>query len=596
MELYDYQKQFIAGIYKSFRASRSVLGVSPTGSGKTFMGAAIAHQTYRQRKRLWFCAPLDPLIDQTIEEFVLHFVGKGTVADRIGVIHPGYKPIKDYRKGLGQVVCDYSRPIQVVAQATVDRRLKSGKIPREHFPDIVIFDECHTSRWHSSANRIIQEVNPRFEIGLTGTPCRMSPYESFSQYYDDAIFAPSTAELTDMGRLAPLRAVEAVDYADFERVSKANGVLDEEKVKLVYTSPEAIARMFKISQQYCRGEKAIGFCVDLEHARDCCEYWNRHGVYAEYITYKTSRNDRRDIIARFKSGETRVLFGRDVLSIGFNVKDVIKGLFMRPTQSKALWIQQLGRIRRTAPGKEYGMAIDFVGNFSRHGDGSDVWLKTGDGTRSGVLDPPANKGDAQESPFLVACQAGCGHLMAWQSKTCAQCGAEQVREAKDRPQERSFDAVMIETVMPSRLDPGNEQHAIRYYRYLRAVAVLRWHKLPGLAYFKIMENAEFKGWLSRMPRGRSAWTIGAIFQSSKVETAEQYYGFLVSRYAIKDELTPAQRQQKVWAQLEQEFTDPVLVQLRQKLLQNRGEALKVEVPVAAVPKVRKPPRTVQKTW
>ncbi|MDZ7922505.1 MAG: DEAD/DEAH box helicase family protein [Marinagarivorans sp.] len=560
LKLFDIQDEFISALYAEIRAGHSsVLGVAGCGFGKSICAARIAADALSRGKRVWFGVHLDVLVAQSLKEMAWALREFGVKSSLIGCVHNGHK-------------ANYERPFQIVAQATVAGRLERGEIAAEYWPDVVIGDEAHTLYFQSSWQSVLDCTKPKINIGLTGTPIRLSDRDTFADKFTGLALAPARDDLVAMGRLAPLRFIEVAELqSDF--------AADE---KTLYDTPESLSKFIEHYKAQGEGGKAIAFCIDVEHAENVAAGFRAAGYVAESISYKTKRGRAGDqypatktraaIIAAFEDGRIDLIAARDVLSVGFDVKDTMVALLLRRTESKAAHIQQIGRAGRAAEGKSYGIILDFVGNCLRHGYGDDLW------ERDKIFALPAEKDENAINPFAVPCQH-CDpiKLIHVAQLICPHCGGEQIRdEPEDKLQHaRSFDAHMLETVRPSTLDPANEQHAIQYFRYLQASAVLRHGSLPGRGWMQLRDHPDWTHWAYLIPKGRSIWTLGAIFNAPKsLEHARQYYSFLKGKLSNKADLSNADIERKVWYSLNQEFTAELIAMLRVDIAANfaLGEA------------------------
>ena len=567
---YPYQQAAIEGVRDACASGhKDVLVVAPTGGGKTLLAVFITIAAIRKRQRVWFVAPLDALIDQTYDSYIAALKGCNINAKTVGVIHPDFKP-------------HYERPVQVVAQKTAQIRIKAGKIPPQYYPNIFINDECHTTAFRQ-ADKDIKEVLDeysrnnlayalRLNLGLTGSPCRTSKFESMSQRYSAAVFTPSTNELTAMGKLAPLKFHERCDELDLATVVSSG--YDDSQIKTLYTTSEAISKAVDLYEEFGEKGKAIAFCVDVDHAKDTASEFRRRGYVAECIDFTTPRGKhsdvypeqktRRSMIKAYAEGKIHILTGKDVLAVGFDEKSAIVALLLRPTNSLSTHIQQLGRVRRALAGKLYGIVLDLVGNCRTHGYGDDEWAETDERGILKIFAPPAERGDPGMNPFAVDCE-NCNESIHAQQKICPHCGAEQPEKVLDPSEQKSFDGTLIETLRPQTLNANSEEDAQRYYRYLRQRAVLVHRALPGLGYLNFCQSKQFGHWGAKIPREPSLWTIGAIFNNPEdIDLAYQFYIFLNTKIS-RAELDPARKFSKIWYAMQLEFSPNVVATIREKV-------------------------------
>lgn len=564
MKPYDYQVAVMDGVRdKLMEGHKNVLVVASTGAGKTAVAVFITIAALKKGKRVWFVAPLDALIDQTYDSYVTALKNCGISSRLVGVIHPGFKPA-------------YGLPIQVVAQKTAAIRISSHELEAKYFPNIMIEDEAHTTSFRAASTTILNSFYEAAELslsyslnlrlGLSGSPCRLSPYESMAQHYTAAVFAPSTTELTDRGKLAPLKVFESFD--DGMRAVVESSGYDKDQIRTLYNTTEAISRAADLYEEHGERAKAIAFCVDVQHAKNLAAEFTRRGYISESIDFKTPRGKltdvypekktRRSMIKAYKEGKIHILTGKDVLAVGFDEKSAVTALLLRPTNSLATHIQQLGRVRRCAPDKPYGIVLDLVGNCAKHGFGDDEW------TEDQVLEEPPEKDENGFNPFAVEC-CECTESIHAALKVCPHCGAEQPEKESVEADVKSFDGGLIETIRPQSLDPNKEEDAQRWYRSLRQRAVLVQKALPGLGFVQFSQSQRFKHWLSKIPRGASMWTLGSIFNAPDDEKmAEQFYHFLNSKMQ-RGTLNPDEVSRKLWYSMQLEFYPAAVDSVRAKV-------------------------------
>src|SRR5581483_7390608 len=271
----------------------------------------------------------------------------------------------------GELYADGERPDRwrhVFASVQSLRADVLDRVPPEHF-DVVIVDEFH----HAAAptyQRLLSHVQPRVLLGLTATPERTDG-EPIVDWFGGRIAVELRLwEALDRGLLTPFHYFGIHDNVDLSRVAWRRGRYDERELENVYTANDA--RVAQIHGQLQRkvsdvhSMRALGFCAGIEHARFMADRFTRAGIRSAAILGISDSAERDDAMAKLKSGELRCLFAVDIFNEGVDVPEVDTVMFLRPTESALVFLQQLGRGLRRARGKECLTVLDFIGNAHRN--------------------------------------------------------------------------------------------------------------------------------------------------------------------------------------------------------------------------------------
>jgi len=185
--------------------------------------------------------------------------------------------------------------------------------------------------------------------------------------FDQMVLGPSVAALISRGHLSPARIFAPPVVADLSRIAIRAGDYSAEQAADRMDRPtvtgDAIAHYMRI----CAGKRAIAFCCSAKHADSVAAAFTESGIKAATLLGTTSTQDRDDLVRRFVAGTLQVLVTVDVVSEGFDCPDAEAAILLRPTTSLGLYLQQVGRVLRPAPGKEHAVILDHVGNVHRHG-------------------------------------------------------------------------------------------------------------------------------------------------------------------------------------------------------------------------------------
>ena len=246
---------------------------------------------------------------------------------------------------------------------TLNNRLKEIKISPEYY-DFIIIDEVH----HISASTyrpILNYFQPKVLLGLTATPERMDGENILEDFCNRIAAEIRLPEALNKKLLSPFQYFGITDSIDLTNVRWEKGKYVASELTSLYTKNdirvgEIISNLHKYTNDM-HDVRAIGFCVTIEHAIFMAEKFNLAGLKAEYLSSKNS-NMRDEIREKFRKKEFNYLFVVDIFNEGVDIPEIDTVLFLRPTESLTVFLQQLGRGLRLAEGKDCLTVLDFVGN------------------------------------------------------------------------------------------------------------------------------------------------------------------------------------------------------------------------------------------
>lgn len=337
-------------------------------------------------KRVIFICHRKELIDQTAAAFKL----QGLDFSFIAASHPYYNP---------------DCPVQIASIDTLKNRL--GTIPE---PDLVIWDEAH----HIAAAgwaRVHKEWTGAHHIGLTATPQRLDG-KGLGKWFDALVKGPSPAWLIDNGWLAPYE-LYAPYTPDMDGIDTARGDWDRKQNSKRMNTPKITGDAVKHYLRLARGKRAIAFCCSIEHSKDVAAKFCAAGVMAIHLDGKASDVDRKAAIDGFRAGQIDVLCVVDLVSEGLDIPELECAILLRPTQSLALYLQQVGRALRYVEGKT-AIILDHAGNW-KHG------LPDEDREWSLADRPRRSKKQDQESAYPVRQCPDCYRVFK-PVPVCPHCG------------------------------------------------------------------------------------------------------------------------------------------------------------------------------
>lgn len=431
MKLRPHQEQGASEIREAFRQFKRVLFVGPTAFGKTNLFSYIAKMAQSKGSRIVIIAHRQELIHQISET-----LGKWGVEH--GIINPQFTP-------------SYWKSVQVASVQTLMSRMT--KIP-EKFKvfNLVVQDECHHLVSTNTFGKVYVALGSPRLLGVTATPERADGKglgESSDGVFQTLIEVIGVRELIDAGFLSNYRVYAPPSVIDLSSVKTKMGDFDKQGLAMEVDRPKVIGDAVTHYQRICPGVPAIAFGVSIDHCEHIASQFREAGYNFQVIDGTMDAETRKRLIKGLGK-DIQGLVSADLISEGTDIPGVTAAIFLRPTQSLGLYIQQAGRALRTVFADGYDLStdagrlaaiaagpkpvayiIDHVGNTLRHGliDQPREWSLDGrvkkKGKKKDELEP---KIELKQCPscFTVfepapVCPA-CGHVMP----TAASRGLEHV--------------------------------------------------------------------------------------------------------------------------------------------------------------------------
>lgn len=327
--------------------ARRALISAATGVGKTYL-AAFDSEKY---KRVLFVAHKEEILRQAANSF------------------KNVRKSDDYGFFDGNEKCtDKSVIFASVATLGKSEYLNETYFPKDYF-DYVVIDEFHHAV-NDQYMRIVEYFKPQFLLGLTATPERMDGRNIYEICDYNVPYEISLKDAINKGMLVPFHYYGIFDKTDYSQLHQVRGKYDDRELNKTYIGNER--RYELIYKNYCKygSKRALGFCCSKEHAKDMAKEFCRRGIpsVAVYSDAHGEYTENRSIaIQKLMQGEIRVIFSVDMFNEGVDIPAVDMVMFLRPTESPIVFLQQLGRGLRKSMGKEYLNVLDFIGNYEKAG-------------------------------------------------------------------------------------------------------------------------------------------------------------------------------------------------------------------------------------
>lgn len=334
--LYELNKTRMEGFDKA-------LVVAATGTGKTYL-AAFDSKDYN---KILFVAHREEIIRQAQKSF-----NKVSPDKSSGFFYSKHK--------------ETDKDIIFALVQSLGRKQNLENFKKDEF-DYIIIDEFH----HAVANNyknILEYFTPKFLLGLTATPERLDNRDVFALCDYNNVYEIRLKEAINKGFLSPFRYYGIYDDTiDYSQISLRNGKYDEKDLeeKLMINKRAELVLNHYLKYNF---SKTIAFCASRNHAEYMAAYFLKHNIPAAAV-YSGEQSEytenRKKAIDKLKNNELNVLFTVDMFNEGVDIPAIDSVLFLRPTESPTIFLQQLGRGLRISENKKYLTVLDFIGNYKK---------------------------------------------------------------------------------------------------------------------------------------------------------------------------------------------------------------------------------------
>jgi len=345
MKPYFHQIETIKKLDPSLKKQAIVL---PSGSGKT---NTISFFINKQKPSTFlYIVHRNIIIEQTVKIFKK--VCKWLKPQDIGIVDGDTKQL--------------DRPYIFANISTLHRDKTLERIKEKGPIEIMVIDEFHHACAYSYT-KVLETLDVKYLVGLTATPFRLDQKDVLEIIDNNVAFEIDLFDGIERNILVPFHYVGLYDDIDYTKI-KSNGIVynsgDLDRALIIHKRDQAVIREYKekVAPQH---RQTIGFCNSVAHVKRLTAKFQDEGIKCESIIHTDLTEKRDSIIQRFRAGLINVLFTRDILNEGVDFPECSALMFLRPTISKTIFLQQLGRGLRKHEGKDNVLVLDFIGNYRR---------------------------------------------------------------------------------------------------------------------------------------------------------------------------------------------------------------------------------------
>jgi superfamily II DNA or RNA helicase len=340
LELREHQEEALLAL-EDLRRNGNTIALLPhaTGTGKTVTAISDAKGF---GARTLFIVHTKDLVNQTTNQFrdIWPEVDCGRFLD---------------------VVHDTEEHVIVGTVQSISRNLV--KFRPDEFGYLIV-DEAH----HATADsyqQILKYFKPQFTLGLTATPDRADG-QSVLEVFRNAAHRLDLRQAVELGELVPIRCVRVETNVDLTKVRFNEVQYNRRDIEEAILVPSRDQLIVDTYLEHVLNRKAVVFCVNIRHGASLATLFQAHDIPTRSVSGRMSNADRKKALAEFAAGTVRVLCACDLLNEGWDCPDVEVLFMARPTLSKVIYLQQLGRGTRKSPGKESLIVFDLVDNATKY--------------------------------------------------------------------------------------------------------------------------------------------------------------------------------------------------------------------------------------
>jgi superfamily II DNA or RNA helicase len=351
--LRPYQRQCLERLRQRYREGKRRLLVSlPTGTGKTIIFAQFPNY-FRMKKRLLVLAHREELLEQAQEKF--------QDADPnlpVAIEQAGKRASADCKVVIASVP---------TIGRTGSKRL-AALDPEDFY--LIVVDEAHHAVAQSYRTifehfKLFAPDTPRMLVGFTATP-RRGDQQGLGEVFEEIAYKRSLEEMIRGRFLCPVSGWRVTSDVDLDGVQVKGGDFVESQLARVVDVAERNAILLRAYQDLARHRRCIVFCVNVAHAQEVAALFRNAGIRAAAVWGAMPKIERRTTLAQLSSGALEVVTNCNVLTEGFDQPRIDCILMGRPTRSRLLCAQMVGRGTRLHPQKSDLLVIDVADNSRKH--------------------------------------------------------------------------------------------------------------------------------------------------------------------------------------------------------------------------------------
>lgn len=413
MKLRPYQNEIVEAAVRQFKTSNDPVIIDAcVGAGKTLMISHIARHVIEKGGRVISLAHTKELVEGAHKTF------------------KSYAP--DMEVGIFSAAIGRKDTHHQVTFAT--EKSLTNALPSFEKIDLLIIDEAHRVNDRSETTcymRIIkhfQSLNPKLRIlGLTGTAFRLGTGSIVGKkrLFKKIIASITVPELIEQGYLTkPIAPTSTAGNYDFSKVDTVAGKYRDSDLQSAVSDDRLTKSIIAdVITKTARRNKVLIFASTLRHAKEIISYLPKGE--AGYLDGSLPKKEREAVLKAFAAGEIKYLINKDILTTGYDEPAIDAIAILRPTESRSLLIQMIGRVLRLHESKTDALVLDYAENIERHGEGSldELFLK-----EASARESEGGHAGEQECPECgdwvseYARRCGCGYYFI--SRDCPECGEE----------------------------------------------------------------------------------------------------------------------------------------------------------------------------
>lgn len=376
---YSHQKQVLEDLKVAREVNNSYknLVVAATGTGKTMIAAFDYKEFYKhsENNKLLFLAHRKEILDQSLYTF------RNVLTDNnFGELWVG-----------GSVPSDKTHIFGSIQTLTEGDKYK--EFPENYF-DYIVIDETH----HAAAStylKILDYFSPKILLGLTATPERMDGVDILPHFDNRIASELRLYDAINRKLLSPFHYFGVTDNIDLRHLKWSRGGYEVSELENVYTkSKQRVQIILNSLNEYLKDTKtckALGFCVSIKHAEFMANSFNKVGIPSIALHSGYNKEERDLAKTKLSKGEINCIFTVDLFNEGVDIPEIDTVLFLRPTESLTVFIQQLGRGLRLSEGKDVLTVLDYVGQAHENYDFSQKLRALVGKTRDGIINEIENE-------------------------------------------------------------------------------------------------------------------------------------------------------------------------------------------------------------